>query len=212
MSPSLLPVRLRKLALGLVLVAAAGRLGSLEILYVVLPVCVVGFSALTPSLQSLLSRHTPASEQGGTLGLGQSMSSLARILGPMAGVPLVENRPLAERLGVKAAELPLVLAAAMMTLGLVLIVTAARRGRDFGAVADVDIVPNARAFADFYIVFDNCRRVNFYHKSLRNKCYFFEFTPQKLFEFRFLQRIKKIVAGNFERQIISCEKRDLHSP
>jgi hypothetical protein len=60
------------------------------------------------------------------------MSSLARILGPLAGVPLVENRTLAETLGVKAAVLPLGLAASMMAVGLVLILLAASRGRDYG--------------------------------------------------------------------------------
>jgi hypothetical protein len=70
------------------------------------------------------------------LGLGQSISSLARILGPLAGVPLVENAALAERLGVRSAQLPLFLATAMMALGLVLIVLAASRGHDFEAAPD----------------------------------------------------------------------------
>jgi hypothetical protein len=56
----------------------------------------------------------------------------------MAGVPLVENRALAERLGVKAAVLPLFLAGAVMVVGLVLIVIAASRGRDYGATARSD--------------------------------------------------------------------------
>ena len=57
-------------------------------LLVVLPLCVVGFSALNPSLQSLLSRRTDASQQGGVLGLGQSMAALARICGPLVGLKL----------------------------------------------------------------------------------------------------------------------------
>jgi MFS family permease len=121
---------------GFVVLARAASYPSLPMMLSGLAIVVTGFAFLTPSLNALLSRWSDPTKQGGILGLGQSMSSLARILGPMAGVPLVENRPLAERLGVKAAELPLVLAAAMMTLGLVLIVTAARRGRDFGAVAE----------------------------------------------------------------------------
>jgi hypothetical protein len=98
-----------------------------------LAVVVSGFAFMTPSLNSLLSRWSDPTKQGGILGLGQSASSLARILGPLAGVPLVENRPLAENLGVQAAELPLFLAAAMMAVGLALIVFASRRGRDYGA-------------------------------------------------------------------------------
>jgi MFS family permease len=59
-------------------------------LILVLPVSVIGFSAVTPSLQSLLSRHTSASEQGGVLGLGQSITALARILGPVLGLTLTD--------------------------------------------------------------------------------------------------------------------------
>lgn len=57
-------------------------------LFTLLPVSVVGFSATTPSLQSLLSLNTHENEQGGTLGVGQSMSALARILGPVLGLSL----------------------------------------------------------------------------------------------------------------------------
>jgi MFS family permease len=63
-------------------------------LYIVLPVVVIGFSAVTPSLQSLLSRHTAATEQGEVLGLGQSMAALARILGPVVGLILNDRNVL----------------------------------------------------------------------------------------------------------------------
>jgi hypothetical protein len=56
-------------------------------------------------------------------------------------VPLVENRALAERLGVKAAVLPLFLAGAVMVVGLVLIVIAASRGRDYGAIVTTEPTP-----------------------------------------------------------------------
>jgi MFS family permease len=75
---------------GLLLIGLAGKAGSTNMLYAVLPLCVIGFSALNPSLQSLLSRHTAASQQGGVLGLGQSMAALARILGPVLGLRLNE--------------------------------------------------------------------------------------------------------------------------
>ncbi|HUQ70902.1 MAG TPA: MFS transporter [Planctomycetaceae bacterium] len=61
---------------------------ALMLLYWVLPITVVGYSATTPSLQSLLSLNTSDDEQGGILGVGQSMSSLARILGPLLGLSL----------------------------------------------------------------------------------------------------------------------------
>jgi DHA1 family tetracycline resistance protein-like MFS transporter len=78
------------MTIGLVLIGLSGHSNSRGMLYSVLPVSVIGFSAVTPSLQSLLSRHTSASEQGGVLGLGQSISALARILGPMLGLTLTD--------------------------------------------------------------------------------------------------------------------------
>jgi MFS family permease len=58
----------------------------------VLPVAVLGFSMLTPSLASLLSRRTPPHIQGEVLGLGQSSLALARILGPFVGLSLMGLR------------------------------------------------------------------------------------------------------------------------
>lgn len=76
------------MAAGLLLIGLSGYSDSTTMLYAVLPVAVVGFSAVTPSLQSLLSRQSSASDQGGILGLGQSMAALARILGPWLGMNL----------------------------------------------------------------------------------------------------------------------------
>lgn len=46
--------------------------------------CLAGGSGLTtPALSSLLSRRVAAQQQGTTLGLGASMSSLGRIFGPL---------------------------------------------------------------------------------------------------------------------------------
>lgn len=59
-------------------------------LWYILPVVVIGFSAVTPSLQSLLSQAASSDEQGSVLGTGQSLSSLARILGPWIGIQLLE--------------------------------------------------------------------------------------------------------------------------
>ena len=73
---------------GLLLIGVAGNSGSYVLLYIVLPISVIGFSATTPSLQSLLSLNTSDDEQGGVLGVGQSISALARILGPLAGILL----------------------------------------------------------------------------------------------------------------------------
>jgi hypothetical protein len=121
---------------GFFVLARAASHPSLALLLFGLGVVVTGFACMTPALNALLSRWTDPAKQGGILGIGQSISSLARILGPMAGVPLVENQALASRLGVNAAAMPLLLAAALMTVGLALIVVAASRGRDWRAASE----------------------------------------------------------------------------
>jgi MFS family permease len=118
---------------GFLLLAQAATHVSFTLLLASLAVVVSGFAFVTPSLLSLLSRWSDPAKQGGILGINQSVSALARILGPMVGVPLSQNLPLAETWGVKAAVLPLVLAAVLMGLGLVLVIAASRRGRDYPA-------------------------------------------------------------------------------
>ncbi|MGF1579222.1 MAG: MFS transporter [Gemmataceae bacterium] len=53
-----------------------------------LTLAVVGFAFLTPSAQALISRRTDSESQGEVLGVNQSASALARILGPFLGVVL----------------------------------------------------------------------------------------------------------------------------
>ena len=55
----------------------------------------LGSGLLHPSLHALLSRRAPRDEQGGMLGLNQSLSSLARVLGPSAGGWLFQSRGVA---------------------------------------------------------------------------------------------------------------------
>ena len=57
-------------------------------LLAVLPLSIMGFSAVNPSLQSILSLATADSDQGEVLGVGQGLSALARILGPAVGLAL----------------------------------------------------------------------------------------------------------------------------
>jgi MFS transporter, DHA1 family, tetracycline resistance protein len=116
---------------GFFLLSQAAIHVSLPLLLVGLAVVVSGFAFITPSLNSLLSRWSDPAKQGGILGIGQSISSLARIFGPMAGVPLSQNGRLAAAIAVPAAALPMLLAAALMALGLVLILAASKRGHDF---------------------------------------------------------------------------------
>jgi MFS family permease len=118
---------------GFGLLAWAATHASLGLLLTGLAVLVSGFAFITPSLNSLLSRRSDPEKQGGILGIGQSVASLARIVGPMAGVPLIESHALAETLGVPAAVLPLGLGAVLMALGLVLVVYASAGGRDYPA-------------------------------------------------------------------------------
>jgi len=72
---------------------AVGLLGlglapSLLWLMLVAPLAVIGFAMITPSLNSLLSRRSGATVQGGVMGVNQSLQSLARIVGPLIGLPL----------------------------------------------------------------------------------------------------------------------------
>lgn len=76
------------MTVGLLLISLAANSESAGLLFAVVPVAVVGFSALTPSLQSLLSLRSAETDQGGILGVSQSVSALARILGPAIGLPL----------------------------------------------------------------------------------------------------------------------------
>jgi MFS family permease len=58
-----------------------------------LTLCVVGFAFLTPSAQALISRRTDPSRQGEVLGVNQSASAMARILGPIFGLTLYKLTP-----------------------------------------------------------------------------------------------------------------------
>lgn len=79
------------MVLGFFGVALIGENGTITQLYFVLPLSVLGYSALSTSIQSLLSLRSSDSDQGGILGLGQSMSAIARILGPLLGMYLFER-------------------------------------------------------------------------------------------------------------------------
>ena len=73
------------MTIGLPLVALAGWSQSTGQLYLVIPLSVMGFAALNPSLQASLSLRTSDHEQGEVLGFGQSASALARVLAPVSG-------------------------------------------------------------------------------------------------------------------------------
>ena len=116
---------------GFLLLARAGATGSLPLLWASLTIVVSGFAFVTPSLNALISRRSDPAKQGGVLGVTQSVSSLARIAGPLAGLTLFHIRPPASSVW------PLWLAAALMAAGLVMLLLAARGGRDF-SVSEVE--------------------------------------------------------------------------
>jgi hypothetical protein len=94
---------------------------SSSLLYLALTIVVGGFAFITPSLNSLLSRRSDPKRQGAILGIGQSISSLARILGSGLGIPLLKLNALT----------PFVSAAVLMGCGLLLILWGSRTGRDY---------------------------------------------------------------------------------
>src|SRR5262249_53456365 len=69
-----------------VILAVAGRSvgeGSvIALALVILAVLVTGFALMTPSISALISKQADPARQGEILGVNQSMSALARILGP----------------------------------------------------------------------------------------------------------------------------------
>lgn len=67
------------LAAGLALLPAAS---NLPLMIGALVIVTYGFSVVTPALNSALSLSVPADVQGGVLGLGRSVSTLARAAGP----------------------------------------------------------------------------------------------------------------------------------
>ncbi len=88
---------------------------------------VIGIAFVTPSLQSLVSRRTSPSQQGHILGVAQSLSSLARIIGPVVGI----------RLFAQSAQLPLWVATGVMAGAVLLTVVAVRAGKDHGKSVEV---------------------------------------------------------------------------
>ena len=107
--------------LGLLLLSLSQIQGSFAILLIALAVCVAGFAFITPSLNALISRRSDPAQQGVVLGLAQSISSLARIVGPLVGIPLFFGNVL----------WPMFAGIGMLAIGFLLLRIAAQRGGDF---------------------------------------------------------------------------------
>jgi len=61
--------------------------------YAAASVAVCGFAFVNPSVSAIISRRADAERQGEVLGVNQSFASLARILGPLAGLTLFSLHP-----------------------------------------------------------------------------------------------------------------------
>jgi len=108
----------------LLLVASIGR-HSLGLLLTGMFVVAVGFAFIPASLQAMISRRSDPAKQGGILGVAQSLSSLARIIGHAVSFPLFYL----------AASMPFWVGTVFMLLAALLVTTIVRRGRDFDEVA-----------------------------------------------------------------------------
>jgi predicted MFS family arabinose efflux permease len=112
-------------AFGLVIVSI--NAGSILLLLVSLGIVVAGVSFMSPNLNSMISRRSDPARQGVALGVTQSVSSLARILGSAFGIPMLRLH----------LTVPYVVAAALMGAGLVLLVVAIKSGADYSSGASV---------------------------------------------------------------------------
>ncbi|MCY2988784.1 MAG: MFS transporter [Planctomycetota bacterium] len=109
---------------GFALMVPAIMLRSIWLLFAALTVVVIGAACMQPNLNSLLSRRSDPAKQGAIAGVSQSVNALARILGSGLGIPLLTMN----------VAMPYYVSAVLMILGLVVVVAAAGRGRDYGTV------------------------------------------------------------------------------
>jgi DHA1 family tetracycline resistance protein-like MFS transporter len=111
----LIPLAIGTIGLGIALIPAAH---TVTVLFAVCGIIAVGMGFNNPSLTSAVSRLSSADEQGGMLGLAQSLSALGRIAGPALGGFLFDTAGIA---------MPYVSSASIMTVALVLAITGVRR-------------------------------------------------------------------------------------
>ncbi|HYF48541.1 MAG TPA: MFS transporter [Planctomycetota bacterium] len=105
------------MGVGLFGVSVATSRESLPLLIGIMPFLIAGFSLLTPSTQSLISRRTDPARQGEIMGVNQSASAMARILAPLCGHSLFGYGP----------KLPYWVGAALLVPALLLAISSARR-------------------------------------------------------------------------------------
>jgi MFS transporter, DHA1 family, tetracycline resistance protein len=111
------PMAIALIAVGLFLVAIAQGIPSLLL---ALGILAFGMGFNNPALTSAISRMSDPSEQGGMLGLAQSLAALGRIVGPSWGGLLFDRAGM---------TIPFFSAATIMTLGLLLALVGVSRAR-----------------------------------------------------------------------------------
>ena len=109
--------------IGFVIMIQAIQQTNSGLLFLALGIVVSGFSFMQPSLNAILSRRSDPARQGTIMGVGQSVSSLARIVGSGIGIPLLTLQ----------LNMPYYVATGLMFLGVLLIAVAAKCGQDFAA-------------------------------------------------------------------------------
>jgi DHA1 family tetracycline resistance protein-like MFS transporter len=112
--------------LSLVLLSVAVQQAHFTLLCFAMALFVIGIAFVTPSLQSLVSRRTNPDQQGHVLGVAQSFSSFARIVGPVLGIRLFTQSP----------QMPLWSASILMAIAALLTTVAVRAGGDYQSDAE----------------------------------------------------------------------------
>jgi multidrug resistance protein len=112
-----IPIAIACIGLGIFLVPLAF---TVPVLLAACGVMALGMGFNNPALTSVISRLSDPSEQGGMLGLAQSLSALGRIVGPAWGGYLFDRA---------GTTVPYLSAAAIMTVALALAVAGVRRAR-----------------------------------------------------------------------------------
>lgn len=112
-----IPLAIGLIALGLLLVPASQ---TIPMLFGVCGALAIGMGLNNPTLSSAVSRLATPAEQGGILGLAQSLSALGRIAGPAWGGYLFDRA---------GTTWPYLSSAVIMTLALALSIVGVRRAR-----------------------------------------------------------------------------------
>src|SRR5699024_1168526 len=87
----LLRIGMPLIGIGIGSVVVVGRIGYFPAMFPCAVIMAIGTGLTSPSLMSLLSQSSPPNVQGSILGVGQSASSLGRVLGPAVSGLLFEQ-------------------------------------------------------------------------------------------------------------------------